>query len=445
MTIYYVDDGGSATAPYDTWAKAATSLSALDDAVTFASGDIVYIGHDHVCQYTHAASRTITGPTSWLPTIIISATTGSSPPTYQESATNQIDTSEGAYSLTFDGSFALYGVRMSGMTNLYMGSDENESMYMRNCTIALAANGQFSATRVSRGASYVVDCVIDLTADGTSTRTQPVLGGEYSGVDVNGLTFVNAAYRTGTVFLNFVNDRGVIRLSGVDVSGFSHATDCEIFNPNSFTEVIATNIRTKVGYTLFSAGGVASPTGKYCVTNVGPTDAPEALHYKDYFGDVVSSSVISRTGGAQVEGASCAWLITTTANCSEASPLYTPWIYGKLATAGSKTFDLYITNDTADLTDAEIWLEVEYHATADDPRRTLATDQRATITTTAAAQTDDTASTWTGAGPAYTYKQRLRVTATVGEEGVYRARVAFGVTSMASSRYCYVDPKVTVS
>jgi hypothetical protein len=75
----------------------------------------------------------------------------------------------------------------------------------------------------------------------------------------------------------------------------------------------------------------------------------------------------------------------------------------------------------------------------------MVTDQRATITTTAAAQDDDTTSTWVGTGPSFTYKQKLSVTATVAEEGQYRARVCVGVASIASSRYFYIDPKVTVS
>jgi hypothetical protein len=33
MTVYYVDDGGSSTSPYDTWAKAATPINTLDAAI----------------------------------------------------------------------------------------------------------------------------------------------------------------------------------------------------------------------------------------------------------------------------------------------------------------------------------------------------------------------------------------------------------------------------
>ena len=52
--------------------------------------------------------------------------------------------------------------------------------------------------------------------------------------------------------------------------------------------------------------------------------------------------------------------------------------------------------------------------------------------------------TWQMA-PAYNYMQKLSVTATVNETGQYRARVAVAVANIASTRYFYIDPKVTVT
>ncbi len=444
MTTYFVDDGGSSTAPYDTWAKAATSLSALDDAVSFASGDIVYIGHDHVCQYTHAANRTITGPTSGLPTVIISATTGSDPPTYQKSSTDQIDTSEGAYSLTFDGSFALYGVRVKSGTAITIVPDGNEFGALVDCTLAPSADQTISLGSVN-GRVVAVNVTIDLTADGTTPRSTAVfktIGP--ADIEIIGLTFINAGYRTGTIFENANND-AIVSVAGADFSGFTSSTLCEVFLPTAYGKWTFSNCKTAATWSPMNNNVNSHQWLEFY--NCGPEAAQTYLFLSTLPGTARSSTSIYRTGGATfgTSDTPASWLITTTASCSESSPFYTPWMYGVIETAGSRTFDLYVTNDTADFTDAEVWLEIEYHATAGDPRWTLASDQRATITTTAAAQDDDTTSTWTGSGPAYTYKQRLRVTATVGEEGLYRARVAVGVASIASSRYFYVDPRVSVS
>lgn len=448
MTVYYVDDGGSATAPYDTWAKAATSLSALDDAVAFASDDIVYIGHDHVCQYVHAASRTITGPTTGRPTIIISATTGSDPPAYQKSATDQVDTSEGAYGLTFDGSFALHGVRMKCGTAdpTFLNPDNDEAIgFSADCTMALGAGRSLAIGGANASALICLkNFTIDLTADGTTPRSAVAVDFGNGIYEINGLAFVNAAYRTGTV-LRQASGAGRVMIDGADFSGFTNATNCEIVGAMISPRAQLVNCLTKSSPTLINAATSRYPGNEILLVNVGPVDDPIALTLLRYGGDLVSSTAIVRTGGASIEDIACSWLVTTTANCGENAPFYSPWIYGHITTTGSKTFDVCITNDTADFTDAEVWMEVEYMGAADSPLYTLGSDQRATITTTPAAQTDDTTSTWTGAGPSYTYKQKLSVTATVNETGLYRARVAVGVTSIASSRYFYVDPKVTVS
>ena len=97
---------------------------------------------------------------------------------------------------------------------------------------------------------------------------------------------------------------------------------------------------------------------------------------------------------------------------------------------------------TAALTDAQIWLEVQYLGTSDEADWTLVDDHRV-ITNTAAAQTTDSASTWTGITE--DFKQKLEVTVTVNETGQYRARVCVGLASITSASSLYIDPKVTVS
>jgi hypothetical protein len=442
MPTYYVDDGGSATDPYDTWAKAATSLSQLDDAKSLASGDIVYIGHDHVCQYVHAANRTITGPTSGLPCVIISATQGSNPPTYQASTTNQIDTSEGAYNITFDGCFSLYGVRIKSGQQIIAGPDSNETCLFVNCTFAPGANNYVGFGGFG-GQNRAINCTYDLTADGTTVRTGHFIGdgGQGSLCEIIGGTVTNPGYRTGV--LVFCSQPNKFELSGFDFSGFNNGTTPAIASSSNVGKLVFANCLTAA--TWLPVQSSARNSLEVLFHNCGSADAATGLLHYTRNGDASSSAAIYRAGGASVEGEATAWLITTQSGCNTYEPYKSPYIYGLVSSTGSKTFDLYITNDTADFDDSQVWLEVEYLGTADEAQWSLASDQRADITTTAATQTDDTSSTWNGSGPAFTYKQKLSVTATVNETGQYRARVCVGVASIASSRYFYVDPKVTVS
>lgn len=445
MPTYYVDDGGSATAPFDTWAKAATSLSALNDAVAFAAGDIVYIGHDHVCQFTHSANRTITGPTSGAPCMIISVTQGSSPPQYQASTTNQIDTTEGAYDLIFDGSFALYGICMAAGDDFFLTSTLGEAIRLDGCTLKHAAG---KSIRVSvLATTRLTNCVFDLSADGTTNRDVSLffLGGA-GFFEIRDCSFVNPGYRTKRLIEESGGD--AVEISGCDFSGFPN-TFGAIYNTLSSKTIVSNCVSGETFVIDDSAAGTNPYSdGQVVVSNFGVADAPAFFYQKTSSGRIISSSSTYRTGGASFEGVNGSWLVIiggAYAERFESFPARLPYIYGYLSSAGSKTFDLYITNDTADFTDAEVWLQVEYLGTANSPKWELATDQRATITTTAAAQTDDTTSTWVGTGPAFTYKQKLSVTATVAEEGQFRARVCVGVASISAARNFFIDPKVTVS
>ena len=427
------------------WGAAYTSVSALDDVFTFASGDIVYIGHDHVCQYAHTANRTLTLPISGLPTVFISATTGSNPPTYQASTTNQIDTSEGAYNLTLDGSCAFYGCSIKAGANFTLSPDNDEIARMDNCTIKIGANGSIR-TGVPHGRILVINSVIDLTADGTSTWSGAVISFQALAtfIYIKGLTFVNAGYRTGVIF-----DTGtavtLLYIDGADFSGFTNATVCEIFHPGTSTgKIIIENCKTAATWTAF-ASGTPFINSDFLFRNSGSGNQPTSLIDKKLEGDIVSSGSIYRSTGATIEGSATSWLITTTTNCSQDEPYYTPEISGYISSTGSKTFDLYITNDTADFYDNEVWLEIDYLGTASSGQWSNKSDYMADRLATAAVQTDDTTSTWNGSGPSYTYKQKLSVTATVNTAGMFRARVCVGVASISSTRKFYIDPLVTVS
>lgn len=456
MAIYCIWSGGDGTQTNTTqtagtldWSKADTSVAnliAYDAAAFTTSGNTIYFADDHN-DPNKAAHWTLTGPTSGLPVILISADRTLSTPTVKTGTGNQLSSLGGGYDLTLDGSFALYEMRMASGRNLKFDADNDEVTILASCTLAPAADQYVffgTGSSAAIGKVEITDAVIDLTYDGTSNRSNAVIQHALTRCAIKGMTFVNAGYRTGTIFYGSPNCHA-LSVTGLDASPFTNATACEIIGSGASGTIEMSNIKTAATWTFHPATPTPQPSCLLTATTIGPADAPTALYAVGFAGTCISSTDIYRTGGATIEGVACSWLITTTSSCGEHSPFYTPWRYGTLSSTGSKTFDVFITNDTADLTDAEIWLEVEYKSESTEAIWALATDQRATITTTAAAQTDDTTSTWNGSGPSFTYKQKLSVTATVNQVGQYRVRVAVGKTSVAGSRYLYIDPAVTVS
>lgn len=442
-TAYGTYTSGGTAHNGKSWGAAFTSVSSLDDVFAFASSDIVYIGHDHVCQYAHTANRTITLPITGLPTVFISATTGSNPPTYQASTTNQIDTSEGPYTLSMDGAFAAYGCVFKAGSTISVLSDVNEACLLVDCTFKLPSNGQLAIGNSSGDHADLYNTTIDLTLDGTTNRSNSVFVCSCSEVQIDGLVFINAAYRTGVIF-NSSSYGGNIYITNADFSGFTNATPCELAQANtSVVKYFFTNCKTAATFT--HTINTNYYTGAQYFSNVGSGSQPSAFYFTNAFGTIVSSTSIYRSTGATIEGIANSWLVTTTADGSQDSPFYSPWIYGYISSTGSKTFDLYITNDTADFNDNEVWLEIDYLGTVSSGKWSNKKDYMADRLATAAVQTDDTTSTWNGSGPSYTYKQKLSVTATVNTAGMFRARVCVGVASIASTRKFYIDPLVTVS
>jgi hypothetical protein len=457
---YFVDDSGDGSDGL-TWLKAETSINDLDTAVTFASGEIVYFGADMQCQATNSASLTITGPASGAPVYLISSTVGSGTAvSYAESTTNQIDVSENAaYVLTFDGSFAIYGLSVKAGAGVTLQADGNETFLWWDGKIQVGANagvGLGSASTASQQRIIIVNVDIDCAADGTTNRANAVVTTGGQTADIYGLTFSNAGYRTGAVFEIAANNC-VALIDGCDFSAFDYATKgCEIFsNAASSGLTVISNCLTASTWLFKALTDTVSSGGIVWGSNIGPEDAPVSLYYHTCFGIALSSASIFRTSGATVEGISTGWHITTTATCSEGSPFYTPWIYGTVSSTGSKTFTVHTAHvnagiTTAALKDHEIWLEVEFLATADEAQWTRYTDWRnsdgagndGTITTTAADQTTDSTSTWEGL--AEDFRQKLEVTATIGETGQFRARVAVGKASITSASYLYIDPAVFV-
>jgi hypothetical protein len=433
MADRYVDDGGN-NSDGTTWANAYTSINALQTAeATFltTAGNRVFFGHDSNCQATNVTHLDIIGAASGLtPVQLISATQGSSPAAYQvaSSSVKQIDTTEGAYNVTFNGAFSLYGLRVAAGGGVLVQNDGNEFGSCDDCMFVPGVNG--SVQLAASGQCAVRNLTVDLSAE-SSTQTGTVITGSGSYTDIQGLTFVNPIWRTGTIFGSFA----YLRVSGADFSAF--VSGCEITGGLSQGEF--TNCKMVSGWAANGGGGSSNSFQNVTFVNCGTADAPQSAVKSMRAGALTTSTTVYRTGGASVDSVPCSWTMAFGAELSEGVPCHTPWIYGVLTTTGSKTFTVYVANNTGDLTDAEIWLEVEYMATADSPVYTLATDHRATITTTAANQADDTGSTWNGA--TLTYMQSLAVTATVGEEGLYRARVA---VNKATSTI-YIDPKVTVS
>lgn len=444
MAAYWIDDGGD-NSDGSTLAKAYTSFASAIagvPAMFTTGGNVVYLGHDHN-DPNKAAHWTLTGPSSGAPVKIISVDSGQSTPTYRKGEGNQISSLGGAFSTSLDGHFYFFGVSFVSGSNISFLPRYQGIIRCEYCRIKPGNGGAIRHFIATIGGWLTIkNSELDFSSDTSNSTAQNF---EFRGpVILSGCTYIKAASynRTGVLFLNSASYSDVT-ISGCDFSAISSSND--ICSSGANLDNIKINNCTFPSSYSISSGAIAAAYGRVEVTNSGSSDNDAFCWSTDSYGTVISTSSIYRSGGAVINGVNESLLVTTTAQCSSTDVLSLPWMYGYLSSSGSKTFTVYITNDSADFTNSEVWIELEYKQTSGSPIFTTAGNQVVNPIASASAQTDDTTSTWSGTGPSFTYKQALSVTATVGQSGLYRARVCVAAASIAGSRYFYVDPTVVVS
>jgi hypothetical protein len=272
MADYFLDDASNGTNDGASWATCYNTWAQVNAAGILTAANRLFVGADANITDPGAA-LTITGPTSGAPAPIISSTVGSGTTvSYSVGTGTQVNTSSGAFAINFDGCFALYGLRVVSGADLNLASDGNELSSTFNCDLAVGANGRLHLNQNNSRWTSTKDKV-NLTADGTTNRSGDVIvAAATARVEIQGMTFTNAAYRTGVIF----NVVGRLQVSGSDFSGFTNATACE-FVSNGFATF--NNCLTAATWTLHPA--ISGQILAVSATNTGPADAPTYAYLAD--------------------------------------------------------------------------------------------------------------------------------------------------------------------
>lgn len=451
-TTYFIN---SATGPGSgtglSWEQAFVSWAEMlavagSSGTPFTAGDIVYIGNDHT-DPNPGAARTIYGVAGRDPVQIISSDDagGGTTVSYATGNADQIDMT--GYLLTLDGSFAFYGVRFL-MSAVTVTTQYNEQVTFEDCYFDIGANNAY--LYVSNVDHCLPTIIKRCTWDGNAYSSVAACfqHAQDAYAYAQDVTFTGVENYTGTIFA-----QGAWYVSGCDFTDFDNATLCEVLNDAYFPSVF-NNCK-------LTAAQAAAPIsvvyeGVVQLVNCTTDDYPYSLRHRDVWGTLKSSTSITRDSGAAVEGTSVSWIVQTHAtDTSEDRVFYTPWIYGTIASTGTKTFSIAVARNysATPFTDAQVWMEVESMETASSPKSTLRSDHRggtgssnANILSSANNQTADATSTWNNLN-ATNNKMTLAVTGvSVQQAGLFRARVCVGIAGLVfDTDELVIDPKVTVS
>jgi hypothetical protein len=434
MAAFFYDSTGSNTAPYDTWAKAATSIATV--AAAMAAGDTLWVGDDSNESVAVATTATFPG-TAANPNFIYCVDHTKASPGTGDLKTGAAGagsvTTTGNNVLSLRGSFYCYGVFFSSgsganAVSLAIAGTGGTQKY-EQCTLKTGGtSGGTLQFGVSGGLSFLwfVNCtfIISSAASSFNFRSQ--------------ITIQNGSL-SGTAPTTAISQTGVqIFIEGFDYSNLGNNTLVANTTSNNNT-IILKDCKAPASYTR-----AATLTVPGCVDlSIIRSDSSATTYVQEkynYWGSQIANTSITRSGGASDGTTAISWQV---------APLNTSWVEPFVCfpvaiwnpTVGTVNVSVHATSNLAagafPNTD-DIWIEVEGPGVVGSPQGIYANNTKANNLATGTAYTNDSA-TWAGSPAGGTFARTAAiVTKQTGPLTIY-------VKCAKTSTTFYVDPKATLS
>lgn len=445
MATYFVASGGSNTSPYDTWAKAATSLATALGAAT-AVGDVVVIQYNGVPS-TDAEVGADTTYNIYNGIAIISASNdgGSAyTPTVMGTA-NWIGNSTTNRSINLNfGSLRskifVYGLtlRTSGSTadSIVINSNSSgpngpvvfEECYFwegnTNSSGVIAARGPAAEVRFLKCTFRFGATGQGLQLDAKTELIECTLSS--SGSTPTNLLSSPVTYGAGALF------------SACDLSLVTNTLVPAV--SNSY-RAIFDRCKLGSGVVVLAAQSTLLGLSEVWVLDCHSGDTHMEFGYYNGLGSLTKDSAIYFTSGA----AAASWKLVTTSYASRFAPFVTPWVdfYNTGTSAITPYFEILRDGSTTAYKDHEIWAEFTAKTVSGFTTATFHGDRASVANYLSAGGSDQAAGaglgSWTGeSGTAWSGKIDSGSSFTPAEVGYLRGRMVFGVASAT----IYMDPEI---
>jgi hypothetical protein len=438
--IYVRSTDGDDADNGSTWALAKATLAGAD-AIAVA-GDTVWVSQ------VHAESSASTLSFNWDGTLaspirILCGNDASEPPTTLASTATITTTGNSNILLsTGAGYFYMYGMAFHAGTGSsgghirmsYLGS---AIKLYEACTfhIVSTASGQTIGASYSGalGETICTDCHFQF-----SHVTQTILAVE-NFVTIRGGSLLSGT--TPTALFDMTTSGGFI-VEGFDCSAVASTMNLSA-NSAHANRLHLRNCKLPASWSGSVNSATPGSDGIFELHNCDSSDTNYRYQRKTQFGIIDSETTVVRTGGASDGVTPLSWKMVSNTNPEwNHQTLKTSDIVRWNETTGSAitaTIE-FIHDSVTNMTDQQIWMELEYLGTSGFPLSVFIDDAAADYITTAADQTDSS-ETWTTTGLTNPNTQKLSVTFTPQEKGFLRAVVKVAM----ASKTVYVDPKLDVS
>lgn len=448
MADYFVASGGSNTSPYDTWAKAATSLQTALTAAS-STGDRVIIQHNAVPSGdAEVAGNTTYTVAAHIAVIAASNDGGSSFTPTPMATSNWIGNSTTNRSITLAGAFRVYfyGItfRTAGSTSvqILLANTNTAHQEFEDCYLWMGNTGVNSYLAVGNGGAdgrsfaRLINCTFRFGTTNGQIRNRKCR------TFIEGGSVSSAGSAPTTLFESDSSGGYMIDVEGMDLS---HVTGTlAAANSSGPMTVWLKNCKLGSGVTPLAAGTTRSGNTVW-MFDCAAGDEHYHLRYDDAFGSLTVDTGIYANDGAQYDGTNrCSWKIVTTANCSFWTPFVSPWfdVFNSTLAALTPSIEILRDGSTTAYQDDEVWGEWAFKSTAGSTQSTIVNDHKSLVASAAAQANGVGTSGWTGeGGSAWSGKLQPAGTITPAEIGHIRGRVCVGRPSST----VFVDPQTRLA
>ena len=442
MANLYVASTGSNTAPYDTWAKAATAPETAVNAA--AAGDTVYI-HGEAFTLGADTTWTLAGTAGSPVRVICSNDKTNAPPQTLSTAGSYVNAST-ALDWTISGAGYVYGFghSMTGSTtstiNINIANTDLDDIILEDVTFDCSLTTGLSALNVSNSSSINTSALLRNCAY--------TLGGHANSLLRVGCNFEmigGSVSGTGAYTSVIVLDRaGSPDFLGVDFSSISSAS-ATVYAPAS--QVINGDVRFINCIQPSSASMIGSFTGldqgEIIIADSASGDQHYQFQHYNCYGSTIPDTGIYANDGASYDGTNkYSWKIVTTAYATFHTPYYSRWFYKYHSATSAITPYIEILRDgnTGAYNDNQVWAEFGCKTTAGSTLMSFSNDRKSLLAAAANQDAGVGLSGWTGEMPATAWSGKCVAPASVtpAEIGALMARVIVGEPSIT----VYADPYI---
>jgi hypothetical protein len=436
VATYHCWSGGSNTAPYDTWAKAATTFTTAVGAAS-ANGDVIKVHKAHTEElaadtvYTFLANVAVICVDKDAADAIANMSTAA---WIGNSTTNRSVSIAGVRKLFFSGiTFRTAGATLDTINIGADGSDYAfESCTLWNGNTNSSGFIRFGGANDAQQFIHLKSCTFRFGAAGQSLHVS-------AHVVCEGCTINSSGSAPTNLVLFQSTDPGGCTIEFLDCD-LSHAGSGNLVGDATTAAGIATFRTSKLGtgYVPLAAQTVANRSGaEVWVFDCASDDTQLDFAYANAMGTLTLDRSIYFTSGA----AALSWKIVTTANAGFYQPFIGPWIsmYHTGTSAITPYFEILRDGSSTAYQDNQVWGEFSCKGAPGSTRGSAAHDRMTLLGSPANQAAGAGTGSWTGENAtAWSGKIDSVGSMTPPEVGYVRGRPIVGVASST----VYVDPQI---